>query len=148
MIDDDDRYDDEPPPDWELIENFSPSDEDKLESKINELQRLYDKLLPAGKPWNGYTIENLSDFITILKIIKGKLDENIKDYDSLFYHPRITIREKLFTTEEAAKVLNLHPATLRKYIREGIVNAVKVGRNWKIKHSEVYKIRNNGLQGK
>ncbi|MDQ7822040.1 MAG: helix-turn-helix domain-containing protein [Candidatus Eremiobacteraeota bacterium] len=54
--------------------------------------------------------------------------------------------EKLFTTEEAAKVLRLQVPTLRKYIREGKVNAIKIGQHWKIKQREITKIKRSGIK--
>jgi excisionase family DNA binding protein len=53
--------------------------------------------------------------------------------------------EHLYTTDEAAEALRLHPATLRKYIREGKINALKIGKQWKIKQREITKIKKLGI---
>lgn len=60
--------------------------------------------------------------------------------------PRISRKEKLYTVEDASETLGLHHMTIRKYIRNGKIQAVKMGKSWKIKHSEIVKIRNSGLK--
>ena len=42
------------------------------------------------------------------------------------------MNEKLYTTEEVAHLLGLAPYTIRKYVREGKLNAVRVGGTRKI----------------
>ena len=39
---------------------------------------------------------------------------------------------RLFNLEEAADRLSLHPATLRRFLREGKISGLKIGRNWRI----------------
>jgi len=46
----------------------------------------------------------------------------------------------IFTVEEAAAVLKLHPRTVARFIREGRMEAVKVGREWRIHSGEIRKI--------
>ncbi|MBO6635444.1 helix-turn-helix domain-containing protein [Parvibaculum sp.] len=40
--------------------------------------------------------------------------------------------ERLFTVEEAAGRLNLHPKTLRRHIREGRLKATRIGKAYRI----------------
>ncbi|MBI9103190.1 MAG: helix-turn-helix domain-containing protein [Spirochaetales bacterium] len=42
------------------------------------------------------------------------------------------MEQKLYSTEEAAKILSLHPKTVRRFIREGQIQARKIGREWRI----------------
>ena len=42
------------------------------------------------------------------------------------------MKNKLYSTEEAAKILSLHPKTVRRFIREGQIQARKIGREWRI----------------
>lgn len=44
----------------------------------------------------------------------------------------------LYTTEQVAKLLQVHPLTILKYIRSGQLKAIKLGR--------VYRIRQSALQ--
>lgn len=37
-----------------------------------------------------------------------------------------------YTVDEVAKLLKLHPKTIQRYIREGKLQAKKVGKNWRI----------------
>lgn len=37
-----------------------------------------------------------------------------------------------YTVEQAAEVLSLHPKTIQRYIREGRLQAKKVGKSWRI----------------
>ena len=46
--------------------------------------------------------------------------------------------EKIYTTEQVAKILQIHPLTVLKYIKSGKLKGVRLGR--------VYRIRENALQ--
>ena len=39
----------------------------------------------------------------------------------------------MMTVDEVAKHLNLHPMTIRRLAREGVIPAFKVGRQWRVK---------------
>lgn len=39
---------------------------------------------------------------------------------------------KYYTVEKISELLNMHPKTIRKYIREGKLRANKVGKEWRI----------------
>jgi predicted adenylyl cyclase CyaB len=51
--------------------------------------------------------------------------------------------EKLLTIKETAKLLDIHWQTVRKYIKEGKLNAIKIGKNVRIKQSDINKLINN-----
>lgn len=40
--------------------------------------------------------------------------------------------EEYYTIEQISKLLNMHPKTLQRYIREGKLPAAKVGKAWRI----------------
>lgn len=40
--------------------------------------------------------------------------------------------EKYYTVDEIAEVLKIHPKTIQRYIREGKLNANKVGKSWRV----------------
>ncbi len=42
------------------------------------------------------------------------------------------MREKFYTVDDISKMLDMHPKTLQRYIREGKLRAVKVGKAWRI----------------
>lgn len=42
------------------------------------------------------------------------------------------MEEKIFTVDQAAEILGLHPKTVRRFIREGKFKATKVGKQWRI----------------
>ena len=46
--------------------------------------------------------------------------------------------ENIYTTEQVAKLLQIHPLTVLKYIKEGKIKAIKLGR--------VYRFRESALQ--
>ena len=46
--------------------------------------------------------------------------------------------EKIYTTEQVAKLLQIHPLTVLKYINSGRLKAIKLGR--------IYRIRGSALQ--
>lgn len=45
--------------------------------------------------------------------------------------------EKLYTVEEASKILQVHPETLRKWLKEGRIKGEKFGRVWRIRESNL-----------
>lgn len=45
--------------------------------------------------------------------------------------------EKIYTIDQVAQVLNLHPRTVRRFVREGKLNAHKVGGQWRVTEKEL-----------
>lgn len=54
--------------------------------------------------------------------------------------------EKLFTIKETAQILNVHWKTIYRWIREKKINAIQIGRAYKISEDEINFIKNNGLR--
>ena len=52
--------------------------------------------------------------------------------------------EQLFTTDEAAELLKVHPETVRNWIRRGALAAIRVGRSWRIKRVDLERIAEQG----
>ncbi|WP_158606896.1 helix-turn-helix domain-containing protein [Paenibacillus ginsengarvi] len=46
----------------------------------------------------------------------------------------------MYTVEQIAGLLELHPRTIRRFIREGKLEAVKVGGEWRIREEDVEKL--------
>jgi len=45
--------------------------------------------------------------------------------------------EKVFSPEQAAKLLQLSPVTVKKYLRTGVIKGVKMGTKWRIPESDL-----------
>lgn len=45
--------------------------------------------------------------------------------------------ENLFNVNQAAFILKVHPLTVRRYIKEGVLKAIKVGGNVRIKEGQL-----------
>lgn len=45
--------------------------------------------------------------------------------------------ERLLTVNEAAKILRLNSETVARYIREGKISAVKLGRVWRVEEKDL-----------
>ncbi len=45
--------------------------------------------------------------------------------------------EKFFTTDQVAKILQVHPFTILKYIRNGKLKGIKLGRVYRVKESDI-----------
>lgn len=45
--------------------------------------------------------------------------------------------ENLFNVNQAAFILKVHPLTVRRYVKEGVLKAIKVGGNVRIKESQL-----------
>ena len=52
--------------------------------------------------------------------------------------------EKLLTTQEVADYLGLTQRTIYTYIQRGSLRAIKIGREWRIKESELEAFINRG----
>ncbi len=47
------------------------------------------------------------------------------------------MNEKFFTTEQVANILQVHPFTILKFIKQGKLKGIKLGRVYRIKESDV-----------
>lgn len=47
--------------------------------------------------------------------------------------------EKFFTTEQIANILQVHPFTILKFIKQGKLKGIKLGRVYRIKESDINK---------
>lgn len=56
--------------------------------------------------------------------------------------------EQFLTTEQVANILQVHPFTILKFIKEGKLKGVKLGRVYRIKESEVHEFLENRSTGK
>lgn len=50
---------------------------------------------------------------------------------------------KLYNVEDAAKMLSVSKGTLREWMRNGKVKAVKFGKSWKVSDTELRRLINN-----
>jgi excisionase family DNA binding protein len=48
--------------------------------------------------------------------------------------------ERPFTAQEAADFLKVHENTVKRWIKEGRIKAVKIDRGWRIRRSEIERI--------
>lgn len=53
--------------------------------------------------------------------------------------------ERFYSAEELAEYLKLGPQTVRAWIREGKVKAIKFGRSWRIADDELKRILAEGV---
>jgi excisionase family DNA binding protein len=53
--------------------------------------------------------------------------------------------EKLYTTEQVAQLLQIHPLTVLKYINSGKLRAIRLGRVYRIQESALQKFLDQGL---
>jgi len=47
-------------------------------------------------------------------------------------------------TSEFAEALRIHVESVRRFIRQGRLNAIKIGRHWRILRSELERIQREG----
>lgn len=48
--------------------------------------------------------------------------------------------EQILTCGQVAKILQIHPLTVLRYIKEGKLKAIKLGRVYRIRESEIEKL--------
>ena len=54
------------------------------------------------------------------------------------------VMEKIYTPEMAAEMLHVSTLTLRKWLRSGLLNGIKVGRQWRIRESDLNLLLEHG----
>ncbi len=59
--------------------------------------------------------------------------------------PVVVGASEVYLTEEVAELIKFHPETVRRLVREGRIQAMKFGRDWRIPNSEVQRILREGL---
>ncbi len=53
--------------------------------------------------------------------------------------------DRLYTTEQVAKLLQIHPLTVLKYINSGKLRAVKLGRVYRVTETGLQKFLEDGM---
>lgn len=67
-----------------------------------------------------------------------KLDLLNSKLDKLISKPKEDFSNKRYSIKEAAKILGVIPATIRKHIKSGNIKAEQLGRKYFISHNELY----------
>lgn len=49
------------------------------------------------------------------------------------------MKQEFYTVDELKDILNLHEKTIQKYIREGKIEAIKVGKSWRVSRENLNK---------
>jgi excisionase family DNA binding protein len=47
------------------------------------------------------------------------------------------MEDELLTVDRVAQIVRLHPRTVRRFIREGRLNAKKIGKQWRIRQNDL-----------
>jgi len=47
------------------------------------------------------------------------------------------MKDKLLDVEDAAKIIEVHPETIRRWLRDGTLKGEKFGKLWRIRESEL-----------
>ncbi|MBM3694807.1 MAG: helix-turn-helix domain-containing protein [Actinobacteria bacterium] len=54
----------------------------------------------------------------------------------------------MYTVTEVAQILDLHPKTVRRFIREGRIRAQKIGREWRVRREDLREYAHAELAGR
>ena len=77
--------------------------------------------------------------------LKDILDE-VKEVKSLLLtlknQPDKELLNRFYTIQEAAKILNVSPQSVKNYIEKGTLKAEKFGRPYRIKHYDLFNSNN------
>jgi excisionase family DNA binding protein len=49
------------------------------------------------------------------------------------------VPERLLQTDEAAAIIQIHPKTLQRFAREGVIRGIHIGKLWRFRASEIEK---------
>ena len=47
------------------------------------------------------------------------------------------VPERLLQTDEAAAIIQIHPKTLQRFAREGVIRGIHIGKLWRFRASEI-----------
>jgi excisionase family DNA binding protein len=47
------------------------------------------------------------------------------------------VPERLLQTDEAAAIIQIHPKTLQRFAREGMIRGIHIGKLWRFRASEI-----------
>ena len=47
------------------------------------------------------------------------------------------VPERLLHTDEAAAIIQIHPRTLQRFAREGMIRGIHIGKLWRFRASEI-----------
>ncbi len=53
---------------------------------------------------------------------------------------------KMLSLREVSELLDLHINTIRNYVKDGKLRAVKFGRVWRVEEKEIVRIRRQGVE--
>jgi excisionase family DNA binding protein len=56
-----------------------------------------------------------------------------------------TTPEHLYLPDEVAGIIRWHPESVRRAIRDGRIQAVKIGRGWRVRAGEIQKLIQQGF---
>ena len=75
-----------------------------------------------------------SDALSSIREVRGDEEDGIlrKPVVSVDFIP-----ERFLDTEEAAAIMKIHPKTLQKLARKGLVRGIHVGKLWRFRVSEI-----------
>lgn len=51
---------------------------------------------------------------------------------------------KIYTVDELVAILKVSNRTIHSYIKRGLLKAIKVGHNWRVKHEDLEAFLNGG----
>ena len=81
------------------------------------------------------------------------LDELIKIIDSLSKEEQIKIvnhimgkDKEFYSIEDIANLFGISWRTVQRYIKDGKIKAIKIGRQWRIPKDEFYRLQKEGLR--
>ena len=60
------------------------------------------------------------------------------------YKNKNPVVENIYTTDQVAKILQIHPLTVLKYIKQGKIKGIKLGRVYRILESALQSFLDNG----
>ena len=72
-------------------------------------------------------------------ILNRKLDRINLSLQKVLSKPNEDLTNKRYSIDEAAKILNVVPLTIRNQIKKGNIKALRFGRKFYILHTELYK---------
>ncbi|WP_319642653.1 helix-turn-helix domain-containing protein [Methanovulcanius yangii] len=55
------------------------------------------------------------------------------------------VLKEIYTVDEIAEILSITPMTVRRYINEGKIKAIKIARSWRIRRDELERIMEEGV---
>lgn len=107
--------------------------ESEADAVIGQVRRGRPPLIEKMSPYP----EAQMDTTAIVEELLDRFFDRLAPVIDRFVPPEVASKQRMLTSEEAAKAMRIHPQTAVRWCREGRLEGTKVGQNWLVPREAV-----------